>query len=263
MAIASVNGIELYYEVMGQGEPLVLIAGLGARRDCWNSILYVLAQKYQVIVFDNRGIGETDCPQGPYSIELMAEDVVALLGELGIQQANFIGHSMGGAILQCIAAKHAELVNQLIIYSSGLRLRPLIQAAFNHTKNLHNDGASPEMIFKSILPWCFGNEFIKKPENVVALVEYTIAHPYPQTKLGYVEQLAAINKFDGAEYVALIQQPCLVLAGEFDLCNPVDEVKELAEAIPQAEFKLLPNVGHMGHIENANVFLERVSEFFG
>ena len=105
-----VNDISMYYETHGQGEPLVLISGFSADHSVWSRVVDALKANYQVIVFDNRGAGQTDVPLGPYSIEQMAADVDGLCQQLGIQRAHFVGSSMGGFILQTLDFRYPKRV---------------------------------------------------------------------------------------------------------------------------------------------------------
>ena len=106
MPYVKINDIQMYYEIHGDGEPLVLIVGLGTDISEWEGIIHWLAQKYQVLAFDNRGVGRTDKPDIHYSIEMMADDTAGLMQTLGIQQAHILGISMGGRIALALALRH-------------------------------------------------------------------------------------------------------------------------------------------------------------
>ena len=113
------NGIELYYEVHGEGRPLVLISGLGYSSWQWHKMVPFLAEHFQVIIFDNRGVGESDKLEGPYSAQLLAADTVGLLDALGLEKAIIAGHSMGGFIAQAIALDYPQRVEKLILCSTN------------------------------------------------------------------------------------------------------------------------------------------------
>src|ERR1035438_8304990 len=106
MPTIKVNDITMYYEIHGEGEPMVLIAGLNSDHALYRGIIPQLAASHQVIVFDNRGVGQTDKPDIPYSIEMMADDTAGLLNALGIEQVHILGTSMGGRIAVALALKH-------------------------------------------------------------------------------------------------------------------------------------------------------------
>jgi len=99
MPVVRIGDIKMYYEVHGDGEPLVLIHGLGLDSSWWTNQIPVFSQKYRAIVFDNRGVGQTESPDSPYSTEMMADDTVALLKALSVTDAHILGFSMGGRLL--------------------------------------------------------------------------------------------------------------------------------------------------------------------
>ncbi len=106
MPTVRVNDIDMYYEIHGEGEPVVLIAGLNSDHALYREIIPRLAESYKVVAFDNRGVGQTDKPDIPYSIEMMAEDTAGLLNALGIEQAHLLGTSMGGRIATALALRY-------------------------------------------------------------------------------------------------------------------------------------------------------------
>lgn len=118
MPILHCNGISLNYETYGEGEPLVLISGLGGDSTFWSLSLECLASEFRVIVFDTRGIGKTEAPKEPYSMELMADDLAALLDTLQISTTNLLGFSMGGNIALTFALKYPNRVSKLILAAS-------------------------------------------------------------------------------------------------------------------------------------------------
>ena len=118
MPTVRVNDIDMYYEIHGEGEPVVLIAGLNSDHTLYREIIPRLAESYKVVAFDNRGVGQTDKPDIPYSIEMMAEDTAGLLNALGIEQAHLLGTSMGGRIATALALRHPQQVKSLILVST-------------------------------------------------------------------------------------------------------------------------------------------------
>ena len=115
MATTNANGIEMYYEVHGEGAPLLLIMGLGANATSWWKQVPVFAQQYQVIVFDNRGAGRSEKPQGPYSVSQMADDAAALMDALEVPSSHVFGMSLGGMIAQEYALRHPQRVQALVL----------------------------------------------------------------------------------------------------------------------------------------------------
>ena len=115
MSQVLVNGVKLYYEIHGTGEPLLLIEGLGYASWSWFRQIEVLSDSYGVVCFDNRGVGKSDKPDIPYSIELMADDVARLLESLSIEKAHILGVSMGGYIAQKLAINYPQKVKSLVL----------------------------------------------------------------------------------------------------------------------------------------------------
>ena len=120
MPHSTVNGIKIYYEEQGKGEPLILINGLAFPMDLWFAQIRELSKDFRVIALDNRGIGRSDQPDEEYSIAMMASDAVGLLQSLGIAKAHVVGLSMGGFISQEIALSYPEVVNRLILVATGM-----------------------------------------------------------------------------------------------------------------------------------------------
>ena len=118
MPKAEVNGIGMYYQVHGRGEPLVLIPGLGADHTSWFLQARAFKKHYRVITFDCRGMGKTDKPADPFTLETMADDVVALMDHLGADVANIVAVSMGGLVAQEIALDYPDRVSKLVLASS-------------------------------------------------------------------------------------------------------------------------------------------------
>jgi 3-oxoadipate enol-lactonase len=121
MPYVKVNDIQMYYEMHGDGEPLVVILGLGTDVSEWDGIIRWLTEKYKVLAFDNRGAGRTDKPDIPYSIEMMADDTAGLMQALGMKQANVLGISLGGRIALELALRDAPSVKKLLLVSTSAR----------------------------------------------------------------------------------------------------------------------------------------------
>lgn len=115
MPIVAANGIKLNYKVEGQGYPLVMIMGLGANRSGWSPQISFFKKHYTVVTFDNRGVGKSDKPEGPYSIRMMADDTVKLMDHLEIKKTHIMGASMGGMIAQELAINYPERVSKLVL----------------------------------------------------------------------------------------------------------------------------------------------------
>ena len=230
MPTVRVNGIEMYYELHGAGEPLALIPGLATDVSEWGTIIEPLAQRYQVIAFDNRGAGRTDKPDQPYTVELMAEDTAGLLQALGVERANILGVSLGGRIAQALTLAHPERVAKLILVSTSAR--------------------------NSRRPWWFGLAGLLSNAPI-------FRSKYPQPRYAYLRQRAASTAFNCADRLGEIHAPTLIMHGRSDKIVPLEVAEELCAGI--AGSQLLTFAG--GHVffffRERQRFLDAIAAFLG
>jgi pimeloyl-ACP methyl ester carboxylesterase len=225
---AQVNGIGIYYEVHGSGDPLVLIGGLGADLSLAAPLTGWLAGRYRVVAFDNRGAGRTDKPDEPYSIELMAVDTLGLLDLLGIGRAHLFGISMGGRIALEIALSQPDRVGKLVLVSTsaagfGKVQMPLAKRLLHRVPGLRGR--------------------------------------YPQPAYAHLRQRQASVSYDATGRLGGVRAPALVLHGREDRSIPLPMAKELQAGIPGAQLVVFDG-GHMFFMSGVQQrFLERVDRF--
>lgn len=261
MPTAKVGDINMYYEVHGEGEPLLLITGLGGDLTGWIFQIIEFSKKYRVIVFDNRGAGRTDAPDVPYSIEMMADDTAGLLDVLGIERAHILGLSMGGFIAQELALKYPQRVQSLILATT---------AASPHSSNKHVldtwarmalEGVSVETRLREQLLWIFTDKFFENPELVQMAINTMLANPQPQPTYAFARQVTACVEHDTRDRLGEITAPTLVLVGKEDILLPVKLSEELAVGIPNAELVVLEGGGHGFLAEIADKFNQAVLDY--
>jgi 3-oxoadipate enol-lactonase len=259
---ATVGEIRMYYEISGEGEPLLLIMGLGGHILDWGWVLPErLAEGRQVIVFDNRGAGRSDQPAGPYSIAEMANDTIGLLDALGIERADVFGVSMGGMIAQEMAVNRPDRINKLILGAtspggdSQVLAPPEVQAFLEPRLDL--------TLYEALwwgAPAGFPQEFIDAhPEIVERKVQANMA--YPSNLEAYRAQLDAYRAFDIGDRISEICAPTLVIAGDSDILIPPENGRILAEKIPGAEFCEIEGAGHLFWISHPNETYSAVAGF--
>lgn len=215
MPKVKVNDINMYYEIHGEGEPFIMIQGLGVDIDVAAPIISEFAKKYKVIAFDNRGVGRTDKPDMHYSVEMMAEDTIGLMNALDIQSAHIIGASMGSRIAQALAEKYPERAKSLILHVAAARVP--------HKENL---GATIAMWLTLIM--------IK-----LGQVEKTLSSKYPPTRKSLLRQFNANVEFDGRNSLSKIQAPTLIVNGTKDISNPMKCTDELVQGIKNSKLVLV------------------------
>ena len=261
MPTKQVNNLEIYYELHGSGEPLVLISGFTEDNSSWEVVIDRFAERFQVLVFDNRGAGRTNTPNEPFTVKDMAQDTISLMKALDISKAHVLGHSMGGAIAQEMALIKPECVDRLVLASTSACFDTLAMFVINVGEKLVDTGAPFEVLLENAFPWLFSASFLTDKENVAKAMKRKLENPYPQTLEGYKNQIKACSQHETLERVAKISSPTLVLTTEKDLLVSPDDSSVLAERIPEASLKILPKMGHMLQFENPALFCDEVTSF--
>lgn len=261
MSKIKLNDISMYYEIHGQGEPIVFIAGFSVDHVIWSQIIDHFKENYQLILFDNRGSGQTDVPDRPYTIDEMANDVVLLCAKLGINRAHFIGNSMGGFILQTLAFRNPELVKSAILSNTTTNIHTCFHIYIAAQLELLKAGASLETLLKASCSWAFSYKFLTEQDMLKSLIQQGLDNPYPFTVKGYEGQYAALDKFESTAWVKSITVPTLVIGSAQDLIFSAASVKQLAEDIPNAGYYCFTECGHLPMIEYPEKFSEVVQKF--
>lgn len=273
MSTAQINGIEVYYEEQGSGDPLLLIMGLAADSLAWMFQLPDFAKHYRTIVYDNRGVGRSSKPAGPYSIAQMAEDAVGVLDTLDIRRAHVVGVSMGGMIAQEIAIRHPERVRGLVLACTYAKPDEAIErhlvtslAAFGGTRGPNGEiqvdvsKLDPMMFFQQLLPNVFNAQFIMT-ELPKLMQVFSGALQYGFSMDAILAQVGATQGHDTLARLGQIKAPTLVLTGDSDLLIPCACSDVLAEKIPGAKLEKITGGSHGFNFETPDVFNKAVLDF--
>jgi pimeloyl-ACP methyl ester carboxylesterase len=259
--VAVSGGVRLAYEVDGSGPPLLLIHGLGYDRAGWGPMREALAERFRVIRFDNRGVGESDVPEGPYSVAALAADAVAVLDAVGVERAHVVGTSLGGMVAQEVALSFPERVERLVLactMAGGERSFPLPDrtvAAFALFPTLPLEQGLRLLAENSLAD----ETVARRPNLVDELYAYRLAHRPPLA--GWQAQAAAGAAFDRLDDVGSIRAPTLVLHGTADNVVDVRNADLLAQRIPRARLELFDGRGHLFFWEDPQRFARVVAEF--
>ncbi|MBM2821961.1 MAG: alpha/beta fold hydrolase [Thermoleophilia bacterium] len=250
--------LRIGWEERGEGSPLVLVQGLGYARWGWEPVADLLAERFRVILFDNRGIGESETPPGPYTVQEMARDVVQVLDEAGICRAHLVATSLGGMIGQELALAVPERVERLVLVCTtpgGPNAIPMPEP----TVRLIAEGPT-------LAPLVALRRFV---ENALAtgapdeLVERILAHRIrtAQPLEAWLAQAAAGAAFDAWDRLPGLELRTLVLHGTADVVVDPRNADLLVARIPDAELELFPGCGHLLYWERPEAFVARVGEF--
>ncbi len=251
----------MYYVEAGAGEPLVLVMGFGADHLAWGFQMPAFAERYRVIAFDNRGAGQTDQPDRPYTTRQMADDTVGLLDALGIERAHVLGVSMGGMIAQELALNYPGRVRTLQLHCTYARADGWTRARLA-TARAERIALPREDAIRSNFFWLFAREtYNERPEFVEAILHTALAHPHPQSLVGFVRQAEACLAHDTVERLAALRCPTLVGAAAEDILVPPRFSREIAAHVPGAEFRMIEGAGHVYFWERPDAFNALCLEF--
>jgi 3-oxoadipate enol-lactonase len=256
MAIARVNGIEIFYETAGEGDPVLLIHGLGSCTLDWEYQIPDFAQSHRVIAMDVRGHGQSGKPAGPYSVKQFAEDAAALLEHLQAAPAHIVGLSMGGMIAFQMAVDAPHAVRSMTIVNSGpeMILRTLVQKAVVRSRF-----AVGRIFGMRTLARGIAGRLFPKPEQAEwrKTCEDRIARNEMRP---YFDSLRAIDGWSVASHIGGIRCPVLVVASDHDY-TPVDVKRAYASQIPNARVAVLEDSRHAGPIDQSAQFNRLVRDF--
>ncbi len=251
--------VNLYYESIGEGDPVLLVPGLGGEGAYWQPQIGPFSERHQVVIHDHRGAGRSDRPIMKYSVEQMTADVLALMDALDIERAHLVGHSTGGAIGQIIAIEHPERLRGLVISNSwtkadafftrcfevrGELLRKSGPAAYQH--------AAPLFLYPS---WWIRDNGDRLAQGAAAGLP---GFPPVEVALSRIDALLA---FDRTAQLSTIRTPTLVVCAKDDHLTPAYYSEELAAAIPGAQLAMLERGGHACTQTVPEEFNERVLSF--
>jgi len=261
-AFADSGGVRIAYEVQGEaGEPVVLIHGLGYDRFGWGPLPERLAERFRVLVFDNRGVGESDAPEGPYTVSQMVGDTLAALDAAGFERAHVFGASLGGLIAQELALTHPERVDKLVLCSTapgGPKSYPMPAAgleAFAKYPAMEREAGLRFMVENAL-----GERGVRElPELVEEIWRYRLEHA-PSLAAWQAQAYAAMT-FDAYDRAGGIAAPTLVVHGTPDNVVDTRNGELLAQLIPNATLHVVRDRGHLLVWEDAVAVAGLVTEF--
>ena len=257
MPIIRSGDADIAYDITGEGEPLLMIMGFLSDSRMWALQTPAFSPHYSCVTFDNRGVGRSSSPPGPYTMEQMASDAIAVLDDAGIERAHVLGISMGGAIAQHVALKAPERIRSLTLAATWCtpnewltRLGEMGRIASEFVR---------EAFARSVLLWLFTPKLvIEQPDLLTVIEQMILAEPPPPET--FVNQIAAVHGHDTREQLHQIAAPTLVMGARRDFMVPPELAEQIAASIPGSHFELLDG-GHAFSAENAGEFNRVVLEF--
>jgi 2-succinyl-6-hydroxy-2,4-cyclohexadiene-1-carboxylate synthase len=260
------GGIEVSYELSGEGASLVLIHGFTDNLGMWYNQVPVFSERYRVLACDVRGHGKTKTPEGGFSMEMFADDLRGLLGALGIEQACMLGYSMGGRIALHFALKYPEMTTGLVFANSGVMgsdVQPTeeqIAALAERRKQMVElfETGRIEVIAEGMAERSFSPGF--RDEDPVVFQKYKDVKLQNDPKHYLAIMQAMVEAVTNPPDLRRLECPVLIIAGDRDSFMAVDEAKSMERAIRDATVTILPT-GHAAAIEAPQAFNQAVLDF--
>jgi len=258
---AADDGTRIHYEVAGRsdGAPLLLIQGLGADRRAWAAQRYALGRRFRLLLVDNRGAGRSDKPRGPYDLEVMAGDAVAVLDAEGIDRAHVMGASMGGVLSQIIAVRHPHRVRSLVLACTACHHHDWRVELLRGWADVAEQRGM-RALTASALRWLVGPRMHHRLRVPFGLLGPLVLDLPPHAFAAQARAIVAMSD-DVRGELCTIAVPTLVIVGTQDILTPLADAEELAELIPGAELSVITGAPHGLMIEAAAPFNERVLAF--
>jgi 3-oxoadipate enol-lactonase len=260
MPHADANGLSLYYEEHGEGEPLLCIMGLGADHLAWALQLEAFAARHRTIVFDNRDVGQSSYADGPYEVTDMAADTLALADALGLDGFHLLGASLGGGVAQHLALAAPERVHTLTLAvtwaGSGAYAREKTRLWAQECRLRDRDGWLDALLLATV-----SERFYENDEMVTLVKQVMRANEHPQTPDGFERQAAASSRHDLRGRLGDLAMPVHVISGEHDVLIPRWKQEELAAEIPGAKLTVIPGGSHALQLEFPQEFNAAVLDF--
>ena len=264
MPYANSNGVKIWWEEQGRGEPILAIMGLSFSLEMWHRTAPILARKFRVILFDNRGIGRSEVPRGPYLIPRMAADAAAVMSAAGVRSAHIMGASMGGMIAQEFAIRYPERVRSMLLGCTWCGGRRAVWPDFRQFPKLSEfQRLSAEGKMRVLVPMLYGPDtpHDRIDEDIALRLQFV-----PSTR-GYYSQLLGTMLWQSWNRLPRIKHTVKIMHGAFDRLIPVANAHLLESRLPDARLFVVPGAGHVFTTDQPEIvnretldFLEEMSD---
>jgi len=258
--IVEANGLRIRCEEeSGDGPWIVLSNSLGTTLEMWDGQVEALRGRYRILRYDTRGHGGTEAPPGPYSLDDLADDLLALMDARGIGRAVLVGLSLGGMIAQVAALRAPHRFAGLVLCDTTSRYGPEVAGFWAARIRTALDEGLASIAETTPARW-FTAGFVGRRPEVVAACQATLRATAPQ---GYAGCCAAIPTIDVTERLRGLRIPALVIVGEQDPSTTPEHARRIAEALPGADLAVLPDAAHLSNVEQPEAFNAALLGFLG
>lgn len=258
MPTARINGIDVRYTVTGEGPWVTLSHSLACRLEMWDEEVRRLSKRFTVLAYDSRGHGESAAPTGPYTLDMIADDIKGLFDHLGVKQSHWIGLSMGGVFGLATALKFPGIFASIVLADTSSKLSDEGIAAFRDRVATARAGTMEAMVEPTLKRWFKDSFRAREPQLMTRVAEWIRTTPLE----GYCGTSAAIPTIDVTHRLTEIKVPCLVIVGADDIAMPPAMAQTLARHLPDAELVVIPDAGHLSNLEQPEAFNAALDRFY-
>ena len=253
------NGIEINCVIEGNGPWLTLSHSLACNLSMWDPQMKALTQHYKVLRFDTRGHGASSAPEGPYTLEQMADDVHGLFAALGIQRTHWTGLSMGGMIGETFALKYPGVFQSMVLADTTSRRPPNAEQMWSDRVRMAREQGMGALVEATLGRW-FTEPYRKAHPDVMARIGADIRNtPVP----GFAGCCEAIAKIDVLDRLKEIDCPALVIVGEHDHGTPPEMAKQIQANLRGSELLIIESAAHLSNVEQPEIFTKAMMGFLG
>jgi pimeloyl-ACP methyl ester carboxylesterase len=260
MATLSFDGLTVFYELYGKGHPLILIAGYTCDHNVWRLMIDELAKDFNVLIFDNRGIGQTKDDDKKFTLATMADDTMRLINRLGLEKPHILGQSMGGAIAQLIARKYPNDIDKLVLLNTAAKFNSRTRHICEVLLNARKKEMDLSLLVELSMPWFLGSNFLANSQLYTEFKDALVNNPLLQTIPDQERQFNALCSFDSSAWLEELITPTLIIAAEEDIITLPEEAKYLAEGITKAQLNYVPG-GHSSPVEAYQQVNQLIKQF--
>jgi pimeloyl-ACP methyl ester carboxylesterase len=261
MPAIPIGTITLYYESHGKGEPLVLLSDLGYDVTSLWAQVPRLSQDFRCIAIDNRGVGRSSKPSSPYTMKLLADDVINVLDHIRVDRAHFFGVSMGGAIAQEVAINYPERVGKMALLASWPRPDRYLTSLFELFRDVKRS-VDPLTFEREVALWSFTRDYFDEHyDELEKRQRASLDVPYPTPSTTFARQAEACIGHDTLDRLPQVTAPTLALVGNRDIFTPPKFSAQITEAIPESALEIIEGAAHAAHWEKPDEVNDQVIAF--
>jgi pimeloyl-ACP methyl ester carboxylesterase len=267
MPLAEVAGRKMYYEVHGPEQPadrppLLLVMGMAGSCSGWLPLQVPdFSRERRVVLFDHRGVGESEDPGGPFTTAELARDATGLLDALEIEQVDVLGPFMGGMTAQELALHAPERVRRLVLVGTYARPDRKRLMLLKHWSELVRLDLSKETFIYNRLLWTLHDDTIEQDDIIEAMTDFYAREGAPFSADLFARQCEACEKHDASDRLGALPHPTLIIGGRHDILTPPKFHRELADLIPDSRLVTMSYGGHLVMVESAQRFNDAVLQF--